>query len=45
MARAESCLRDMRIEGLLFDYKHFFGDYDHYQTAHGWYRRDLFMKC
>lgn len=34
-------LDDRRVEGLLFDYLHFFGDYDHYQTAHGWYRREV----
>ncbi len=34
-------LRNPRVEGLLFDYKHFFGDYDHYQAAHGWYRREV----
>jgi len=30
-----------RVEGLLFDYVHFYGDYNHYQTAHGWYRREV----
>lgn len=34
-------LNDPRVEGLLFDYLHFFGDYDHYQTAHNWYRREV----
>ncbi len=34
-------LDDRRVQGLLFDYKHFYGDYDHYQTAHGWYRREV----
>ena len=32
---------DRRVEGLLFDYLHFFGDYDHYQTSHAWYRREV----
>jgi glycosyltransferase involved in cell wall biosynthesis len=30
-----------RVEGLLLDYLHFFADYDHYQIAHGWYRREV----
>ena len=30
-------LDDQRVEGLLFDYKHFWGDYDHYQDSHSWY--------
>lgn len=34
-------LDDPRVEGLLFDYLHFFADYDHYQTAHNWYRREV----
>jgi hypothetical protein len=32
---------DARVEGLLFDYLHFYGDYDHYQRSHGWYRREV----
>ena len=31
------------VEGLLFDYLHFFGDYDHLQTGQGWYRREIRM--
>jgi hypothetical protein len=34
-------LDDRRVEGLLFDYLHFFADYDHYMTSHGWYRREV----
>ena len=34
-------LHDRRVEGLLFDYLHFFADYDHYMNAHGWYRREV----
>ena len=29
------------IEGLLFDYKHFWGDYDHCFTHQGWYPREI----
>ncbi len=41
VARMRACLDDERVEGLLFDYLHFFGDYEHYQTAHNWYRREV----
>ena len=34
-------LPDRRVDGLLFDYVHFYADYDHYQAAHGWYRREV----
>lgn len=39
--RMRTHLGDPRVEGLLFDYLHFFADYDHYQTAHNWYRREV----
>ncbi len=42
-ARADELLADRRVEGLLFDYLHFFGDYDHLQTGHGWYQREIRM--
>ncbi|MEX0837670.1 MAG: hypothetical protein WD101_05010, partial [Gemmatimonadota bacterium] len=42
-ARADELLTDRRVEGLLFDYLHFFGDYDHLQTGHGWYQREIRM--
>lgn len=32
---------DDEIEGLVFDYRHFWGDYDHYQNSHGWYKREV----
>lgn len=32
---------DSKIEGLLFEYKHFWGDYDHYHQAHNWYPREI----
>ena len=34
-------LDDRRVEGLLLDYIHFFGDYDHYMTSHGWYAKEI----
>jgi hypothetical protein len=36
-------LGDNRIEGMLFDYLHFWGDYKHYQSGHGWYKREIRM--
>lgn len=30
-------LEDERVEGFLFKYIHFWGDYNHYQHEHGWY--------
>ena len=30
-----------QVEGLLFGYRHFYGDYDHYQTARNWYRHEV----
>lgn len=40
----EACtkyLNDKSIEGLLFHYKHFWGDYNHYHTGHGWYPYEI----
>lgn len=39
--RCEQLLDDKEIEGLLFKYLHFYGDYDHYQFAHGWYNNEI----
>lgn len=36
-ARCEELLNQTQVEGLLFGYKHFWGDYDHYHAGHGWY--------
>jgi len=35
--RCRRLLPDMRVEGLLFDYLHFFGDFEHVQGGQGWY--------
>lgn len=40
-ARCEELLDDRRVEGLLFDYLHFFGDYRHVQRGHGWYQKEI----
>jgi len=40
-ARCEELLTNQAVEGLLFRYKHFWGDYDHYHAGHGWYRYEI----
>ena len=30
-----------RVEGFLFNYRHFWGDYNHYFKAHSWYPREI----
>lgn len=40
-ARCEELVADGRVEGLLFDYLHFFGDYGHVQRGQGWYPREI----
>ncbi len=40
----EACktyLNDDNVEGLLFDYFHFWGDYNHYLPYHGWYKNEI----
>lgn len=39
--RCNELLDDKEVEGLLFKYRHFWGDYNHYQTSHGWYRYEI----
>lgn len=40
-ARCAELLDNDKVEGLLFDYKHFWGDYDHYIVSHAWYPREI----
>lgn len=40
-ARCRQLLDDPEVEGLLFKYRHFWGDYDHYQNGHGWYPHEI----
>jgi hypothetical protein len=35
------CLEDNNIEGLLFNYTHFYGSYDFYAKSRRWYRREV----
>lgn len=37
----EKYLNDLRVEGFLFKYQHFWGDYDHYVLSHAWYPREI----
>ncbi|MCK9618224.1 MAG: hypothetical protein M0R21_10365 [Lentimicrobiaceae bacterium] len=39
--KCEKYLDDSCVEGLLFKYLHFWGDYQHYHKAHGWYPREI----
>ncbi len=39
--RCEKLRDDDEVEGLLFNYYHFWGDYDHYQHGHGWYKEEI----
>jgi hypothetical protein len=34
-------LSDPKVDGLLFNYVHFFGSYDHVGLKHSWYRREI----
>lgn len=40
-SRCEELLDNNKVEGLLFKYKHFWGDYDHYHAGHGWYPNEI----
>lgn len=37
----EKYLKDKRIEGFLFQYKHFWGDFDHFVLSHAWYSKEI----
>ncbi|MBX3027483.1 glycosyltransferase family 2 protein [bacterium] len=39
--RMRSYLHDPRVDGLLFEYLHFYADYDHVHAGHAWYRREV----
>jgi hypothetical protein len=40
-ASCEKYLHDKEVEGLLFDYRHFYGDYEHYLHSHGIYPKEI----
>ncbi|HBF22522.1 MAG TPA: hypothetical protein DDW23_01785 [Planctomycetes bacterium] len=37
----ERWLTDDRVEAMVFDYLHFWGDYDHVHKNHAWYKREI----
>ncbi len=39
--RCRELLHDEEVEGLLFGYEHFWGDYEHVHRSHGWYRNEI----
>lgn len=39
--RCEELLDNEKVEALLFKYRHFWGDYEHYQISHGWYPHEI----
>lgn len=39
--RCRELLYDKEVDGLLFQYHHFWGDYDHLQDSHCWYRNEI----
>jgi len=39
--RCEELLYNYKVEGLLFGYYHFWGDYYHYHNSHGWYPYEI----
>lgn len=39
--RCQQLLDKKSVEGLVFNYKHFWGDYHHYHTGHGWYPHEI----
>lgn len=41
LSRCHELLDDPEVEGLLFDYLHFWGDYDHVHRSHGWYPHEI----
>ena len=40
-ASCERWIDDPRVEGMLFDYLHFWGDYDHVHDSHAWYKQEI----
>ena len=39
--RCRQLLGDKEVEGLIFNYLHFWGDYGHYHLSHGWYPHEI----
>ena len=39
--RCEELVDEQGVEGILFKYRHFWGDYWHFHDSHGWYRNEI----
>ena len=39
--RCKELANNKSVEGLLFNYLHFYGDYDHYNNGRGWYQNEI----
>jgi hypothetical protein len=39
--RCDELVDKKEVEGLVFRYKHFWGDYNHYHGGHGWYPNEI----
>jgi hypothetical protein len=39
--RCKELIGNNEVEGLLFKYRHFWGDYDHYMDSHSWYPHEI----
>ncbi|MFH2096257.1 MAG: hypothetical protein ABIJ16_11170 [Bacteroidota bacterium] len=39
--RCTELLDDSETEGLLFNYRHFWGDFDHCHNSHAWYKKEI----
>ena len=40
-SRCLELIDNQNVEGLIFKYRHFWGDYNHYQSGHGWYPHEI----
>ena len=40
-ANCEKYVNNKEVDGFLFKYKHFWGDYNHYLVSHAWYPREI----
>jgi hypothetical protein len=41
VSKCKQHLNDERVEGLLFKYRHFWGDFDHFHQSHTWYPNEI----
>lgn len=41
IANCKRYQKDDRVDGLLFQYHHFYADYQHYLPFHGWYKNEI----